>query len=217
MGVSPITAKILSWYRWLSARLQYLQCVSNGDSAVLHWAIDMFDFLQNTHRYHHSSSCPMRVIWHISYIYIYDIYIMLHLSSFCSCLMSYTIHVGSKYLIFGGQHFQIVFSWMNWYYCVLIKFSLKYLSSENKSTLFQEMAWCCHGAKPLLEPMTTLFTHAQMAKILGSTSIRHFGVGSIGSLLSGCIHASLSLSELIIWRQGLFWAWALPMRDDITL
>ena len=28
-------------YRWLSARLQYLQCVSNGDSAVLYQAIDM--------------------------------------------------------------------------------------------------------------------------------------------------------------------------------
>ena len=25
--------------RWLSARLQYLQCVSNEDTAVLHWAI----------------------------------------------------------------------------------------------------------------------------------------------------------------------------------
>ena len=28
-------------YQWLSARLQYLQCGSNGDTAVLHWAIDM--------------------------------------------------------------------------------------------------------------------------------------------------------------------------------
>ena len=27
-------------HRWLSARLQYLQCVSNGDTAVLHQAID---------------------------------------------------------------------------------------------------------------------------------------------------------------------------------
>ena len=26
---------------WISARLQYLKCVSNGDTAVLHWAIDM--------------------------------------------------------------------------------------------------------------------------------------------------------------------------------
>ena len=30
---------ILDW--WLSARLQYRQCVSNGDTAVLHWAIEM--------------------------------------------------------------------------------------------------------------------------------------------------------------------------------
>ena len=28
--------------RRLSARLQYLQCVSNGDTAVLHWAINMY-------------------------------------------------------------------------------------------------------------------------------------------------------------------------------
>ena len=28
-------------YQWLSVRLQYLQCVSNGDTAVLPWAIDM--------------------------------------------------------------------------------------------------------------------------------------------------------------------------------
>ena len=30
-----------SSYRWLSARLQYLQCVSNGDTAVSHKAIDI--------------------------------------------------------------------------------------------------------------------------------------------------------------------------------
>ena len=28
-------------YWWLSARLQYLQCISNGDTGVLHWAIGM--------------------------------------------------------------------------------------------------------------------------------------------------------------------------------
>ena len=27
--------------RWLSARLQYLRCVSTGDTAVLHWAIEI--------------------------------------------------------------------------------------------------------------------------------------------------------------------------------
>ena len=31
-----------SVYQWLSARLQYLQCVSNGNTAVLHKTIDMF-------------------------------------------------------------------------------------------------------------------------------------------------------------------------------
>ena len=36
----------LFWYiliilfRWLSERLSYLQCISNGNTAVLHWAID---------------------------------------------------------------------------------------------------------------------------------------------------------------------------------
>ena len=29
-------------YRWLRARLQWLQCVSNGVTAVLHWATDVF-------------------------------------------------------------------------------------------------------------------------------------------------------------------------------
>ena len=31
-------------YRWFSARLQYLQCINNGDTAVLHKAIDMKHF-----------------------------------------------------------------------------------------------------------------------------------------------------------------------------
>ena len=31
----------LGIYRWLSARLRYLQCISNGDTAVFHKAIDM--------------------------------------------------------------------------------------------------------------------------------------------------------------------------------
>ena len=35
----PVVAVI---YRWLSARLQYLQCVSNGDTTVLHQTIDIF-------------------------------------------------------------------------------------------------------------------------------------------------------------------------------
>ena len=33
--------------QWVSARLQYLQCVSNGDTAVLHQPIEMqINFLQ---------------------------------------------------------------------------------------------------------------------------------------------------------------------------
>ena len=32
---------------WLSARLQYLQCVSTGDTAVLHWAINMMCFISS--------------------------------------------------------------------------------------------------------------------------------------------------------------------------
>ena len=30
-------------YHWLSARLWYLHCISNGDTTVLHWAIDVID------------------------------------------------------------------------------------------------------------------------------------------------------------------------------
>ena len=33
--------KVDAPYGWLSARPQYLQCVSTGDTAVLHWAIDI--------------------------------------------------------------------------------------------------------------------------------------------------------------------------------
>ena len=32
---------VLTWHQWLGARLQYLQCISNGDFAVLHYAIDV--------------------------------------------------------------------------------------------------------------------------------------------------------------------------------
>ena len=35
------TGILITTCRWLSAWLQYLQCVSNGDTAVLHWAIDL--------------------------------------------------------------------------------------------------------------------------------------------------------------------------------
>ena len=40
--VTQTKVKILVWtnhvttYQWLSARLQYLQCISNGDTTVLH-------------------------------------------------------------------------------------------------------------------------------------------------------------------------------------
>ena len=38
-GVASEWGFPLGLYRWLSARLQYRQCISNGDTAVLHWAI----------------------------------------------------------------------------------------------------------------------------------------------------------------------------------
>ena len=40
IGANPYP-EWLSTYQWLSARLQYLQCISNGDTAVLHQAIDI--------------------------------------------------------------------------------------------------------------------------------------------------------------------------------
>ena len=39
-GFKVLTGYNHSIYQWLSARLQYLQCVSNADTAVLHNAID---------------------------------------------------------------------------------------------------------------------------------------------------------------------------------
>ena len=46
---------------------------------------------------------------------------------------------------------------------ILIRISLKFVSRgpvDNKSVLFQVMAWCQSGAKPLSEPMQTHFTDA---------------------------------------------------------
>ena len=41
-GQTAINVVMNISYRWLSTRLQYLQCVSNGDTAVLHWTIDIY-------------------------------------------------------------------------------------------------------------------------------------------------------------------------------
>ena len=30
-------------YQWLGPRMQYLQCISNGDTAVLHYVIDIME------------------------------------------------------------------------------------------------------------------------------------------------------------------------------
>ena len=38
-------AKIIRTFRWLNAILQYFQCVANGDTAVLHWAIDFIIYI----------------------------------------------------------------------------------------------------------------------------------------------------------------------------
>ena len=47
------THAIAGTYRWFSTRLQYLQCVSNGDTAVLHYAIDM--------QYHNHVACILKM------------------------------------------------------------------------------------------------------------------------------------------------------------
>ena len=39
--ISEMHRSLYRWYRWLSARLQHLHCVSNGDTTVLHYAIDI--------------------------------------------------------------------------------------------------------------------------------------------------------------------------------
>ena len=43
---------VYSTHRWLGARLQYLHCISNGDTAVLHWAIDIFNSRESTGFWH---------------------------------------------------------------------------------------------------------------------------------------------------------------------
>ena len=35
----------VSWPQWLCATLKYLQCMSNGGTAVLHYAIDFMSFM----------------------------------------------------------------------------------------------------------------------------------------------------------------------------
>ena len=49
-------------HRWVSARLQYLQCVSSGDTAVLHWPIDMFLENDAVHRWFSTMLCYLRCV-----------------------------------------------------------------------------------------------------------------------------------------------------------
>ena len=58
---------------WLSARLQYPQCVSIGDTAVLHKAIDLGSqwFVCNLYVIHQQLYKLTAAIWKIEYIYIY--------------------------------------------------------------------------------------------------------------------------------------------------
>ena len=54
---------------------------------------------------------------------------------------------------------------MNEKFCVLIKISLKFVPTglnDNKTALFQVMAWRRTGAKPLPEPMLIQFTDTYM-------------------------------------------------------
>ena len=54
---------------------------------------------------------------------------------------------------------------MNEKFCISIQVSQKFVPKgliDSKSTLFQVMAWCLTGNKPLPEPMMTQFTDAYM-------------------------------------------------------
>ena len=54
---------------------------------------------------------------------------------------------------------------LNENFCILIQISLKYVSKvciDNKSELFQIMAWCLFGTKPLTEPIMTSFADVYM-------------------------------------------------------
>ena len=82
---------MLTW-QWFSARLQYLQCISNGGTTALHWAIDKVHYKiclnrrKNRHwyiwtdwfGYTPTTTLRLKGIIIIIYIYIYR---------YCSCML----------------------------------------------------------------------------------------------------------------------------------
>ena len=65
--------------------------------------------------------------------------------------------------IFSDDNFKCVF--INEIFCILIQISLQFIPKgliDNKAALVQAMTWRQTGAKPLPEPMLTLFTDAYM-------------------------------------------------------
>ena len=68
-----------------------------------------------------------------------------------------------KMTVISDDMFKCIF--MNAKFCVLIRVSLMFVFKDlidNKSSLFQVMAWCRTSNKPLPEPMMIQFTDAYM-------------------------------------------------------
>ena len=95
-----------TWYQWLSAKLQYLHCISSGDTAVLHWAID--------------------IIWYIPFI-VYTIEYTLCMILISSLAIDYILYmtlISSLFLVCWACSFLDRMSchlrWIHCYICIEI-------------------------------------------------------------------------------------------------
>ena len=71
--VKWVNIKSCTSFWWLSARLQYLHCISNGDTAVLHWAINLLavDWVRLTGTRHEETKQRTNIVhnsWDILYV-----------------------------------------------------------------------------------------------------------------------------------------------------
>ena len=54
------------WYRWLSARLWYLQCVSSGDTTFLHWYDIAYNIWITT--FYFKNAYPLMILLNIFFL-----------------------------------------------------------------------------------------------------------------------------------------------------
>ena len=94
---NPIT------YRWLSGKLQYLQCVSKRDTAVLYKANDVIPKLALTGQH----SCYLRFVISVVsdiYICIYWKHIMWNINRFCVKTMTSDVFITTIYHYFTQRY-----------------------------------------------------------------------------------------------------------------